>query len=239
MRCRLCAWLCDRFCPPESRSRVRQVSLTWEEGFSSGWEPAEDWEAVTERWAEARRIQDTNPSAALAIYRELADGGSAHSLRMTGWHHEVGQGTEQDIQAAQEFYRRAIAAGSWKATIAYARLSFERGADDEWRRQLEDGVEKGYVPAYFWLARYRLYRSWNKKTAREVQPLLEAAYQAGHPGAQGTLVGLMLFGMFGLRHIPRGIRLFRELLRSRIGKPSEDVSPSTADAAGASARKAA
>jgi TPR repeat protein len=74
---------------------------------------------------------------------------------------------------------------------------------------LEDGVQKGFVPASYWLARLRYGRARSRKIARQIAPLLEYAADKGHPGAELMLGRLLLSGKLGLRGIPRGLGMFR------------------------------
>lgn len=217
MTCRLCAWICDRLCPPDSSSRaIWRAASEWEDDYATDWEPVEEWDAVRKPWAEARGLSEGNPAAALAIYLELAESGSAYSMLAVGWHYYNGQGTERDSAKAEEYYRRALCAGSWRATICYASRLFERGAHDKWPSTLGDGVKSGFIPSYFWLAWYTYKREPTSRTAREVRHLLETAAEAGHPGARLVLARWTASGKFGLREIPRGFRMLRELVATFI-----------------------
>ena len=216
MICRLCSWLCDRVCPPHLRDRaLSDAAGQWEDDFALGWEPAEEDDA-RDRQKEARGLTKDDPAAALAIHLELAEGGSAFSMLRAGWHYLNGYGTERDPAAAEEFFRRALCAGSWRATIRYASLLFKRGAHDAWPSTLGDGVDRGFIPSFFWLAWYSYKRSPSARTAREVRHLLEAAAAAGHPEARLTMARWMVLGKFGWREIPAGIRAIRAFVRSSV-----------------------
>lgn len=223
MMCRLCSWICDRFCPPALASKGPwDGALDWEEDFAAPWEPAEG-EAVRQRWAQARSLVDSDPAAALAIYVELAEGGSPFSMLKAGSFYERGRGTAPDSAIAEDFYRRALSAGSWRATLRYAHLLFKRGADDCWPSTLRDGVDNGFIPAFFWLGWYSYKRAPRAKTAREVRHLLETAAAAGHPGARLVLVRWAMGGKFGLREIPRGFREMLAIVRSAAERESDEA----------------
>ncbi len=222
MTCRLCAWLCERFCPPEINNRALwRANFDWEQDYAADWDPYEEDDELRGRWADADGLLDDNPAAALALHRELAEGGSVYSMLTCAWLHRVGRGTAMDEAMAEDFYRRALCLGSWKATIEYAELLFERGAHDKWPSTLGDGVDKGSIPSFFWLAWYRYKLSPSRKTAREVRHLLETAAQAGHPGAKLTLMRWTSSGKFGLGKIPQGFRMYREIVRSAIEAAGE------------------
>lgn len=162
-------------------------------------------------WAIIRRaneIEDTDPTAAFQLYLQAVEAGSTWALARIGWDYWAGSGVAADPQMAMEYFYRAICGGSWMATIYYARLLSELGHHDECERTLEDGVAADFVPAYYWLAWFRYQRSKTTKVRRkEVRPLVEYAAERGHPGAKFMLAQWMWFGKFGLRYIPRGLRL--------------------------------
>jgi TPR repeat protein len=201
--------------PPALRNgALSKASHDWEEVFARGWEPGESDEALRGRWAEARRLADGDPARALAIHVELAEAGSPFSMLMAGAYYERGRGTARDAAVAEDFYRRALCAGSWKATVRYARLLFERGAHDAWPSTLGDGVANGFIPSFFWLAWYSYKRSPSARTAREVRHLLETAADAGHPDAGLVLARWAASGKFGWREIRDGHRKLLLAVRS-------------------------
>jgi hypothetical protein len=223
MICRLCTWFCDRFCPPQASSKaIWRASHDWDESYAADWEPAEGDE-IRERWALAKSLLDEDPAAALAIYHELAERGSPFAMLWAGFLHETGRGTKPDAAAAEEFYRGALCAGSWKATLGYARMLFKRGAHDKWPSTLQDGVDNGFIPAFFWLAWYQYERSPTSRTARQMRRVLEAADRAGHPGAELLLARWTAAGKFGLREIPRGLRMLRAIFRARSQPETTDL----------------
>ena len=221
MACLLCTWICNRLAGPDSGSRaVWRAAERWEDDFAVKWEPAEADDALRQRWSEADSLFDDDPAASLAIHRKLAEGGSAYSMLKLAWHYD--NRTERDQAAAEEYYRQALCAGSWRATIGYAHRLFERGAHDKWPSTLGDGVQHGFIPSCYWLAWYTYERNPKARTAREVRPLLEAAAAAGHPGAKLILARWAASGKFGLREVPRGLRMLREIASVVMG--GEDAS---------------
>ena len=186
------------------------------------WENSDAWERAhaneSELWSEesdqnreliqqASAIAKTDPAAAFRLYLEAAEAGSVLSIESVGWHYWSGTGVAADLGKAQEYYYRAVCAGSWMATLGYARLLAEVGRKDDCEIMLKDGVASGFVPAYFWLAWLRYERSKTRKVCEEVRPLMEYAAKQGHPGAKLKLEQWMIFGKFGLREIFGGIRL--------------------------------
>jgi TPR repeat protein len=183
------------------------------------WEHSDAWEREAsndiELWAQesdrnrelidrAIAVEKTDPAAAFRLYLEAAEEGSVWSMQRVGWHYWTGVGVAADLGRAQEYYHRASCAGSWIATLHYARLLAKHGHYDDCESVLKDGVAADFVPAYFWLARFRYKRSKTRKSCREVRPLLEYAAGKGHPAAAQMLARWMLFGKFGLREILRG-----------------------------------
>ncbi len=216
----MCTWLC--------RDNRLSVASLWDE--STAWEcthsnESELWAAESDRNRElidrAYAIHETAPETALRIFAEAAEGGSAWAMERVGWQYATGTGVAADADRALEYYHRAIGAGSWMATIGYARVLAAHGHYKQCEEVLEDGVRSAFVPAYFWLAWFRYEQSRTRKTCREVRPLLEFAAQQGHPGAALTLARFMAKGKFGVREIPEGVR--RALgMASRFRSDSRD-----------------
>ena len=128
LSCKICAWLSDWFSIKSDVDCARQwnESDAWERAHSNEselWSEESDRnrELIEQAWA----IQVTNPAAALRIYLEAAYAGSPWAMQQVGWHYRTGAGVAADFERAQDYYRRAICAGSWTATISYARLLAE------------------------------------------------------------------------------------------------------------------
>ena len=197
MPCKLCA----RFW-----ARIWEKSDAWDRAASNR---SELWakDTVENRMLleEAESIHDADPAAAFALYLEAADAGSAFALEAVAWHYQTGTAVAADFEKAQDYFRRAIGAGSWMATIDSARFLADHGLHDESDAILTGGVEADFVPSCFWLAYLRYRRCRSRAACREIRPLLEYAAGKGHPGARVHLARLMVLGKFGLSRIPAGI----------------------------------
>lgn len=215
MACKLCArW----------RARLWEKSDAWERAYSNesaSWsdEPVQNRELVEQAYA----VQKTDPAAAFRLYLEAAEAGSAWAMDAIAWHYEMGTVVTADFDWALEYYRRAISAGSWMATIHYARLLADHGYHDECESVLEDGVSSDFVPACFWLAWFRYQRCKSRKVCLEIKPMLEHAARAGHPGALVMLGQLMIRGKFGLREIPAGFMWGLRWVSRSAADAEEDV----------------
>lgn len=207
LTCKLCDWLWKKSDAWEVE-HSNDIELWWEESDQS--------RELTEQ---AYAILKTDPAAACRLFLEAAESGSTLSMKMIGWHYHTGTYVEADFAKAQEYYYRAICAGSWMATLNYAKLLADHGYHDHCEKVLEDGVASDFVPAYFWLAWFRYKRSKSREVCQEIRPMLEYAARKGHPGAKLILGRLMLFGKFGIRGIPEG---FKFALRSALESARED-----------------
>jgi hypothetical protein len=194
-----------KFCDP-FWDWLWKKSGAWEREHSN---ESELWSKETQQSRElieqASAIEDTRP-AAFRLYLEAAEGGSAWAMERVGWQYQTGTAVTANADKALEFYHRAICAGSWMATIHYAQLLEKLGHHDHCDQVLKDGVASDFVPAYFWLARFRYKRSKRRRVCRGVRPFLEYAAIRGHPRARVTLAQWMLWGRLGLREIPRGLK---------------------------------
>jgi TPR repeat protein len=198
------------------------------------WLKSDEWETdasnADELWEEtsvahsaeiraANALWNSAPEQAFARFQKLASLGSVFAMEVVAWGFWSGTGVAQDKVAALEMYERAVSAGSWKATIGMARLLAELGRRAEWEALLEQGISANYVPAYFWKAHLTYRQAPGRLAARTVRPLLDYAIVAGHPGARLVLLRYMIRGRFGLRNIPRGLRLGWEMSRKLVVTP--------------------
>jgi hypothetical protein len=215
MKCRFCKWLCDWACGPEhGRAKFWSESRRWEMHESNTWDLwIADDEAVRAELDYASSIFDAQPSRAFQIRKNRAETGSAWAMYQAGWQLEYGHGVDQDITAAEHYYRQAINAGSWLSTLSLARLIFEHDISEEWASILEEGVESDFIPANFWLALFRYKRNRRRKTVFEVRPLMEKAASHGHPGARLTLAKWKMTKKFGFGEVWQGFRELQGVMR--------------------------
>jgi hypothetical protein len=219
--CKLCEWVNARFGArygPDCDREWEELDA-WERERSNDsdlWsrEPDGNRELLEQAWA----LETSDPQAAFQLYLRAADAGSPWALQMVGWHYHTGTWVAADLERAQAHYYQAICAGSWSATISYARLLAEQGHFDACEQVLEDGIRSDFIPAYFWLARVRFNRSGSRQSCRRIRPLLEYASERGHPGARRLLAVLQLLGKFGIRQIPTGYRSLVECMRVDDGE---------------------
>lgn len=220
MRCRLCARLCARLWEESDaweRAHSNASELWWEEPLRS-----------RELYDRAYAIWETDPAAAFRLFLEAAEAGSTWAMEAVGWHYWTGTLVAADLGKAMEYYDRAIRAGSWMATLAYARLLAEQGRHDESEQMLEDGVKADFVPAFFELARARYNRCSSRETRREIRPLLEHAADRGHPAARAFLGQLLIFGKYGLRGIAESFRMPGRWDRADEARRQDEAAPAVA-----------
>lgn len=203
------------------------------------WEEANAWERAqaghdTLWWSDPEPVcaliekmddlSGGDPDKAFELLHEAGEAGSAWAMHSVARHYETGTIVAADAERALDYYHRAICAGSWMATIDYARLLADQGQVEDSEAVLQDGVRLAFVPAFFWLAWLRYERAPTRATCREIKPLLDHAAAQGHPGAQLILARFMAKGKFGLLQIPSG---FRRLLEIMPPPPTEsDAAPS-------------
>lgn len=213
-----------------------EESESWEREHSNEseiwWRDSDNNRALIE---EGFARMGTHPAAAFGLLKEAADAGSPWAMESVAAHYHSGTRVTADFDKAAAHYHRAICAGSWMATIGYARLLADHGHINESEALLRDGMKLDFVPAYFWFAWLRHKRAPNRATRRAIRPLLDYAARQGHPGAKNMLGRLMLKGKFGILSIPRGIRLLYQT-RPPLLKQSD---PAAIDGLRGRAREAA
>lgn len=214
---RLSIWICDRFFSGHC-TRIHDSMLEapseWEFAYSLDWEPWVDAsDEIRELLEQGNAIRDADMEAAFRLWLQAADAGSIQAMVAVGQCYDYGAGAEKDFGLAQEYYYRALCAGSWRATIDYAWLLERHGHLEHAEHVLADGVRAEFIPAFFRLASFRYRHSKSRKTRREIRPLLERAAEAGHPGAELMLARLMAQGKFGFRERRRGFGQIRRIVR--------------------------
>jgi hypothetical protein len=214
--CKLCQWFSRLFEPKQETfcsDTYRRIN-DWDRSAAGD---IDQWwdEPLFDRLVATAELWDRDPKAAFQSYKDLAEQNSVHAMIWLGNCYRWGHGTEACFDSAYESYTKAINAGSWLATLKIAELMFQHDYDEEGVAFLESGIERDFIPANFWLARYRVRQSWSRKTFREVRPLLETATAAGHPGARSFLAVAMILGRYGIMEIRNGSRLMDIVVQKR------------------------
>lgn len=233
MRCKLCKWLCGRFCGDDIMLRYeafRNGSTAWERDQSNDdalWcASSDEGRALADQ---AQALRDTDPEAAFRLHLAAADAGVVWAMEQLGWHYETGTVVAADLGQAAACYHRAICAGSWMATIAYARVLAAQGHFGDAEAVLEDGVRSDFVPASFWLAWLRQSRSPRRETYRQIRPLLDHAASHGHPKATLMRARWMMAGKFGIGEMLGGLRLMMDIV-VQLGVKADPADGADADA---------
>lgn len=224
MKRQLYKWFYDWLWGPEIGVRdIWHWSTLWERDHSNDWELWKaDGEAIQRRNSEAGELVSTDAALALAIYQQLADEGSVWAMRHVGDAYYAGWLGKRDFNAAEMHYRKALALGSESAILNLAKCLRAAGNQDEWEEVLENGVERGFLPANFWLAFFRFRQKPSRETSRDVRPVMLKAADAGHPAARMILATWKARGRFGLAEVRNGFREFSEVLeevRSKSASP--------------------
>jgi hypothetical protein len=169
--------------------------------------------AIIEREADlapiyrAHDLRKTDPGEAFRQYLALAEAGSVWSMANVGMLFERGTGTERDLAQAEKWYLRAYEAGSDYGLIWLGQLYQRSKQDEKAQAVFRTGVVRGFVPAMLRLASsYWNSPDWPQRR-EETLALLEAGSAAGDVSARRSLASAMARGWFGLRRIPKGIRL--------------------------------
>ncbi len=189
----------------QTKKHFRAERDAWERSAAN---ESQLWsEESDENWELIQRAAQMyySEAAAFELHLEAAKAGSVWCQQMVGWHYWTGNGVAADKYLALQYYHAAICGGSWIATLHYARLLYDIGRHDDCERVLNDGVDCGFVPSFYWLAWFRHERHGTRAVREEVRPLVEHAAKAGHPGAKDLLTHWMATGRLRLRDIPRGV----------------------------------
>jgi len=214
MGCILCGplkWLCARISAgcAESHAEFRKRANSWD------FKQVDDTTLLErdperDRIKEAFLVLETDPEAGFRRLLELAQQGSVWSMSHVASSYFRGFGVAADPVEAEDWFRRAFEGGSEYAQLRYGKILGRRGDFDKCEEVFGVGVAMDWAPALYWSARYRLRRSNTRETLRQIRPLLERASANGSVPAHLILAPAMLWGRFGLREIPHGLRLVWE-----------------------------
>jgi TPR repeat protein len=201
--------------------------LFWLETYE--WEDAqaedeETWQAERDKERVLKAItlnEHGEVGQAFELWLRLAEAGSVWSMGQVACWYEFGTGVSPDLAKAEEWYRRAAVGGLRLATLRYAALV--RGRRDYARVEaiFSSDFFRDWPPAWFWLAYSRLRQSNRRADYMRALPLLERASMSGCPIAKLLLAQWMTWGRFGIRNIPRGLRLKWEYSEVAYGIVSE------------------
>jgi TPR repeat protein len=168
-------------------------------------------EADQERIRYAHGLESSDPAQSLNEYLALAEQGSLWSMVRAATALASGTGTPPDFAQAEKWYRRAYENGSDEGLLQLGDHYVKTGQFAKAEEVFKTGVERGLSPALYRLAwTYSKSGQWPQKR-EEALMLLERASSAGDLYGKLFLSRAMIRGWFGLRLIPRGIRLSKSV----------------------------
>jgi hypothetical protein len=204
----LIAWRDRKFGPPNvADALVRESEWDFQQADLRSW----DSEPDTERLAEALSVHTTDPQRALVLLHVLAEENSPLAMNAIGERYYWGRGVVPiDKPEAEKWFRRAFEHGSRRGLLNLGKALWSRDDLDGAEAVFRAGADADWAPAFYWLAKIQLRRSWRRKSLSTVRLLLERAQQAGSPAARVDLGILMTLGFFGLGQMRRGRQLLDE-----------------------------
>lgn len=200
------SWIWTKLGMPELRAEQRRRLRAWEREQANDWDLIES-DPLSVQVKAAIDLLDDNPLEAFPRLLGLAQNGSVWSTVLVGWCFGSGTGVDENWEQAEHWYRLAYEAGSEHGLLRYAEYLDWRGDTDSLQKVYEAGWEKGLTPAVFRLIRMRLKPTMTLADRLAWKPALEWAAETGHPGARFLLAKYLSRGWFGVRGIPRGIKL--------------------------------
>src|SRR5580698_1661969 len=184
MKCVLC-----RIC--EARAEIlAKKHLAWLEAQSNSVAIMEG-ESDPLQVRQAYDLLQTDPAESFKQFLALAESGSIWSMATVGYLSENGTGTSRDLARAEEWLVRAHKAGSDYGLIWLGLLYQESSQHEKAQDVFRTGVERGLVPAMYYLAwSYRNSADWPRRRD-EVLTLLERGSAAGDLSAKRFLANAM------------------------------------------------
>jgi TPR repeat protein len=189
---------------------LNRKHFEWLEALSNNGALVEQ-DAHPERIHRAYDILKTDTAESFRQLLALAESGSVWSMATVGRLFESGEGTDRDLVQAEAWYSRAYETGSDHALIWLGLLYLESNRFEKATGVFRTGVDRGFVPAMYYLA-WSYWKSADRlQKLDEVISLLRRGSAAGDLAAERFLLNSMLRGRFGLRHVPEGFRLLSKV----------------------------
>jgi TPR repeat protein len=219
------SWLQAKLGMAEYRAENAARLSKWEYAQGNDWDllAADPFKDAVKASA---TLVDTSPEEGFAQLLDLANRGSLFGMNYVAWCYASGTGVTKDLDQAQAWYRRAYEGGSDRGLLDYGGYLVSTDRSDEAEKVYEAGWARGFAPAVYRLARIRLKAKLPLAKRLAWKPSLEWAAAAGHPAARFVLSKYLLRGWFGVRGVPRGVKLvwahFAAIFRDDEDRPIPD-----------------
>lgn len=218
MKCIACApfrWVLGKLDVPNCYDGFSDDAATWDDAHATDrklW----DGDPDRDRIREAERLLELEPERAFGILVRLAEQGSVWSMLKVGQCYYHGRGVEIDFEEGGHWYTQAAQNGSEHAQLYLGRHYFKQGEIDECETIFAAGVANDWAPALYWSGWCQLQRTWTRESAAKARQLLMRAAALGSPAAELAFAQNLMNGRFGLREIPRGMKLKWAFCQKRL-----------------------
>jgi len=146
----------------------------------------------------------TDSQAGIEGLKALADRGSSWSMVFLVEAYAKGQVVQPDISQAEEWNRRAMAAGRIHGSYEIGRYYFRVKDYGMAREAFSMGADQQFAPSLNMLATMDIRGLGGPKNLRDARDLLERAVLQGHIFAKRNLAYLLMRGTFGMWQRLRG-----------------------------------
>jgi len=209
------AWLHSKIGMAEFVAEQARLVKKWEFAQTNDWSVL-DADPLKDEVNAAICLREDAPERAFTRLLDLASQGSLYSMNWVAWCYAVGAGVTKDWDKAQGWYRRAYEGGSDRGLLEYGAYLVSKRQLGGAEKVYEAGWQRGFVPAVYRLIRIRLKPTLPLKERLAWKPALEWAAEAGHPAARYMLSKYLFRGWFGVRGIPRGVKLVYACLTAMV-----------------------
>lgn len=202
MACILCRLVCG---PSKVAAMERWIESRWDEpnNGDSFFRLDQNQDALRI----AHDLRKTDQKKAFEEFLRMAEQGSVWSMRQVASSLLLGLGTSIDKYEAEKWLRRSYEAGNEGAMLSLAAEYFRQKRLNDAEALLAGYAAKDWTPALYLLGLISL------RAGRKVQgrALLERASAFGHRRAKWSLGKSCFLGKFGIRSIPYGFRVLKEI----------------------------
>ncbi len=124
----------------------------------------------------------------LQVALDASEDGNADAMVQLGDRFHLGDGVEQNIEKALQWWKKSAAKGNERAMYNLGLYYGNNGEQEKGNTYLELAVTNGYVPAFYTLGRYRVENGKEKSEVESGLKYLITAAENDYPAALSSLV---------------------------------------------------
>ncbi len=150
----------------------------------------------------------------LQVALEASGDGNAEAMLQLGDRFRIGDGVEQNINKALEWWKKSAAKGNERAIYNLGLYYYTKGELEKGNNYLEEAATIGYIPAFYTLGRYRIECGKEKADVESGVKYIITAAENGYPAALSSLITFYHDGLYVEKDYDKARFWLKEYLKS-------------------------